>query len=59
MSYPDKIGLGLAVARSWADLKQIPRLQDNGLNEIERVLIHHFTETLGRRPKMARHIQGG
>ena len=59
MSYPDKIGLGLAAARSWADLKQIPRLQDNGLDEIERVLIHHFTETLGRRPRMARHILKG
>lgn len=57
MSYPDKLRLTIVAARSWADLKQIPRLQDKGLDEIERVLIHHFTETLGRRPRMARHIQ--
>ena len=27
--------------------------------EIERILIHHFTETLGHRPKMAKHILKG
>jgi DNA repair protein RecO (recombination protein O) len=57
MSYPDKIRFGRVAASSLADLKQIAQLQGRAVEEIERVLIHHFTETLGRRPKMAKHIQ--
>jgi hypothetical protein len=26
------------------------------LNDIEKVLVHHFAEILGRPPKMAKHI---
>jgi len=57
MSYPDKVRLGSAAAAGLANLRQITRLQGRAVEEIERVLIHHFTETLGRRPKMAKHIQ--
>ena len=57
MSYPDKLRLSGIAANALTDLKQMPQLSDRMLDEIERVLIHHFTETLGRRPKMAGHIQ--
>jgi recombinational DNA repair protein (RecF pathway) len=59
MSYPDRVRLTVAAARAWTDLKQIPHLQDKTLDEIERVLIHHLTETLGRRPRMAGHVLKG
>jgi hypothetical protein len=30
--------------------------QEKTLIEIETVLVHHFTELLGRKPKMAKYI---
>jgi hypothetical protein len=39
-----------------ADLKQIAQADEKALDEIERVLIHHFTHILGRSPKLARHV---
>jgi len=59
MSYPDKVRLTAASLRGWTDVKAIPQLRDKALEEMEGVLIHHFTETLGRRPKMAGHILTG
>ena len=55
-SFPDKIRLTKNVAACLANLKQIAESQEQTLNEIERLLVSHFTELLGHRPKMARHI---
>jgi DNA repair protein RecO (recombination protein O) len=59
MSFPDKLRLSRRAVACLADLKKIADAPDRTLGEIERTLIHHFTETLGRRPKMARHVQRG
>lgn len=55
-SFPDKIGLTETAANVLSNLKQLADANEKTLNEIEKVLIHHFTEILGRPPKMAKHI---
>ena len=55
-SFPDRIGLTKNAARGLSDVKKIANSDNETLNEIEKILIHHFTELLGRPPKMARHI---
>ena len=54
--FPDKIRLTEAAANCLTNLKLIAEAQEKTLNEIETVLIHHFTEILGRKPKMAKYI---
>ena len=56
MSFPDKIRLRAQSVRGLANLRQLADAPERTLDEIERVLIHHFTETLGHPPKLARHI---
>ncbi len=58
MNYPDRVQLSAEAAAALADLQQMLRLEPKRLDEIEDLLIRHFTETLGHRPKMANHIQG-
>jgi DNA repair protein RecO (recombination protein O) len=58
MNYPDRVQLSAEAVAALTDLKQIVRLEPRRLDEVEDLLIRHFTETLGRRPKMANHIQG-
>jgi DNA repair protein RecO (recombination protein O) len=55
-SFPDKIKLSSGAAACLTNLKQIAKAQERTLNEIEKILIYHFTELLGHRPKMAKHI---
>jgi len=55
-SFPDKIRLTKTAANALSNLKLLPESGKNTLNEIETVLIHHFTELLGHRPKMAKYI---
>ena len=55
-SFPDKIRLTRNAIACLSDLKQIAESQEKTLHEIEKVLIHHFTEILGRVPKMAKYI---
>ncbi len=57
-SFPDKIRLTRNAADCLASVKLIAESQEKTLNEIERILISHFTELLGRPPKMAKHILG-
>jgi len=57
-SFPDKIKLTRKAADCLADLKKIPKSAEKTLKEIEKVLVCHFTELLGRPPKMAKHILG-
>jgi len=55
-SFPDKLRLTQTAANCLANLKLLAESQEKTLNEIETVLIHHFTELLGRKPTMAKYI---
>ena len=55
-SFPDKIRLTKNAANCLANVKLIAETDEKTLNEIEKLLIHHFTEILGRPPKMAKYI---
>ena len=55
-SFPDKVRLTGNAANCLANLKMIADSNEKTLNEIEKILIHHFTNTLGRPPKMAKYI---
>ena len=57
MSFPDKIRLSPKAAHALAEIKQLAQADQTTLDEIEQVLIHHFTGILGRRPKMAEYVQ--
>jgi DNA repair protein RecO (recombination protein O) len=56
MSFPDKIRLSPKAAHALAEIKQLVQADQATLDEIEQVLIHHFTHILGRPPKMAQHV---
>lgn len=58
VSFPDKIKLSNTAANCLSNLNQVVKAKKNTLTEIEKILIHHFTETLHRQPKMAKHILG-
>jgi DNA repair protein RecO (recombination protein O) len=55
-SFPDKIKLSTDAASALNNFKSLPQSQEKVLREIEKVLIHHFTETIGRPPKMAKYF---
>jgi len=55
-SFVDKIKLSGPCAACLADLKQIAASEGTTLNEIQRVLIYHFTELLHRPPRMAKYF---
>jgi len=55
-SFPDKIGLSNSAADCLGNLKLLVDADEKTLNEIEKILVHHFTEILHRPPKMAKHI---
>jgi len=55
-SFPDKIRLTKTAANCLANVKLIAETDEKTLNEIEKILVHHFTEILGRPPKMAKYI---
>ena len=54
--FPDKMRLTRQAANCLTNLKLIAESNEKTLNEIERTLIYHFTELLGRPPKMANYI---
>ena len=56
MSFPDKIRLRPKAAQCVADIKRIAAADLVMLDEIEQVLVHHFTHILGHAPKLARHV---
>jgi DNA repair protein RecO (recombination protein O) len=56
MSFPDKVRLSLKALNCLADLRRIADTDMKTLDEIEGLLIQHFTHTLGRPPKMAKFI---
>ncbi len=55
-NFPDKIRLTRSAAACLSNLKQIAESDEKTLTEIEKILISHFTELLGHRPKMAKYI---
>ena len=55
-SFPDKIRLTKPAASCLTHLKLIANASKETINEIEKVLIYHFTELLGRPLKMAKYI---
>ncbi len=57
-SFPDKIRLTKTAANALSNLKLIGESDEKTLNEIEKILIHHFTEILHKPPKMAKYILG-
>jgi len=56
MSFPDKIRLSPKAAHCLTDIKRLAQADQATLDEIEQVLIHHFTHILGRPPKLAKHV---
>lgn len=56
INFPDKIRLSPQTANCLTDLRSIADASQQTLNEIEKVLIYHFTELLHRPPKMAKYI---
>jgi DNA repair protein RecO (recombination protein O) len=58
-NFPDKIKVTTSAANCLADLKLLTEANEKTLSQIERILISHFTETLGHRPKLAKHILDG
>ena len=55
-NFQDKMSLTKETAGCLANLKLLAGVQEKTLNEVEKVLIYHFTELLGHWPKMAKHI---
>ena len=55
-SFPDKIKLTKAAANCLSNLKMIVDADEKTLNEIEKILISHFTNLLHRPPKMRKYI---
>ena len=55
-NFPDRIGLSNSAADCLGNLKLLVDVDEKTLGEIEKVLVHHFTEILHRPPKMAKHI---
>ncbi len=56
ISFADKIRLSKDVTTCLANLKQISQSPEKTLDEMEKILVYHFTELLHRRPRMAKHI---
>ena len=55
-SFPDKIRLTKNAADCLINRELIAETEEKTLNEVEKLLIHHFTEILHRPPKMAKYI---
>ncbi len=55
-SFPDRIKLRKDSAACLTNLKMLAESNEPTLNEVEKILIYHFTHTLGRPPKMAKYI---
>jgi DNA repair protein RecO (recombination protein O) len=55
-SFPDKIKLTKNATDCLANAKLIAEAQEKTLNEIQQVLIKHFTEILHRPPRMAKYV---
>ncbi len=57
-NFPDKIPVTKATGMVLYNLKALAQAGDRTLKEIEKVLISHFANTLGKQPKLAKHVLG-
>jgi len=55
-AFPDRIKISPDSADALSNIQLLGEKNKNTLNEIEKILIAHFTELLHRPPKMAKHI---
>lgn len=55
-AYADKIRLSPNTARCLSDLRRISQADEKNVNEIEKILVYHFTELLHKPPRMAKHF---
>ncbi|MCK5564462.1 MAG: DNA repair protein RecO [Planctomycetes bacterium] len=55
-AYADKIRLSKNTAACLSDLRRISQADERTANEIEKILVYHFTELLGKPPRMAKHF---
>ncbi len=55
-NFTDKIRLTREAANCLTDLKLIGKADEKTLNEIEKILVYHFTALLHRQPKMAKYV---
>jgi len=55
-SFPDKIRLTGATASPLSNLNMLVDSQEKTLDQIEKVLVYHFTELLHKPPKMAKYV---
>ncbi|MBN2270546.1 MAG: DNA repair protein RecO [Sedimentisphaerales bacterium] len=55
-AFQDKFKLSKNAAAVLTNLRLLAETDDNTLAQIEKLLVYHFTELTGRRPKMAKHI---
>ncbi len=58
-AFTDKIKLTKNAAACLTNLKILARTNEKTLKEIEKILIYHFTNIMGRPPKMAKYITRG
>ncbi len=55
-AYHDKFKLTRKAAATLTNLKLLAESDENTLNEIEKLLVYHFTELTHRQPKMAKYV---
>ena len=55
-SFPDRISLTGAAVNCLSNLRLLADADEKTLNEIERLLVNHFTEILHKRPKMSKYF---
>ena len=55
-NFPDKIPVTKSAGEVLYNLKKLAESNDKILREIEKVLISHFTNTIGKQPRMAKHV---
>jgi DNA repair protein RecO (recombination protein O) len=55
-SFPDKVKMTASSANCLSGLKMLADADERTLKQVEKILIYHFTELLGRRPKMATYV---
>jgi DNA repair protein RecO (recombination protein O) len=55
-SFPDKITVSRSVANALFDIKSLINADEKTLNETEKLLVYHFTNITGKKPKMAKYV---
>jgi len=55
-SFQDKVKMTASAATCLSNLKMLSDADEKTLQQVEKILIYHFTELLGRPPKMAKYF---